>query len=428
MASTPPVASAPVFSAWSRFQTAARDDNALLARLRGIVGTPAFIGACLDAASARGIALSEGHVYAAIYDARRHWLQRHVSPPSSHETSALPPTAVQEIPPPDWLPIDLQPASAPEASQTGSVSPQLDWAHFGDLRLTDPFFEQTVGAALRPPAALLFRRRGMIDHLETELGSAAPELPPAGFVFHLSRCGSTLFAQVLAASPRHRVLSEAPPIDQLLAHDLASGLPRARRIARLRALVNACARRRFPEERHLFIKWDAWHTLHLDIIQEAFPGTPWIYLHRDPVEILVSQRRQRGYQFLPGMMNPALFGIAPAELPHLDFDAYAARVLGAGAAAAVRALARPGHRGLAVEYSTLRDKLPSLLRDHFGLRDCDEAEQAAMQAAAARNAKHPALPFTADGEEKRRDADDSLRALADRWLGESRRALLAEAA
>ena len=425
MLSTPSLAPAPVLSVWSRFQAAAHDDKALLARLRGIVGTPAFIGACLDAASARGIALAEGHVYAAISDARRHWLQRHISPPSSHETAVPAPATAQEVPPPDWLPFHLHPASAPGASPTGSGSPQLDWAHFGDLRLTDPFFEQTAGAALRPPSALLFRHRCTIDHLETELGSAAPELPPAGFVFHLSRCGSTLFAQVLAASPRHRVLSEAPPIDQLLAHDLAAGLPRARRVARLRALVNACARRRFPEERHLFIKWDAWHTLHLDIIQEAFPATPWIYLHRDPVEILVSQRRQRGYQFLPGMMNPVLFGIAPAELPNLDFDAYAARVLGGAAAAAVRALALPGHRGLAVEYSTLRDKLPSLLRDRFGLRDCDEAEQAAMQAAAARNAKNPALPFAADGEEKRREADDSLRALADRWLGESRRALLA---
>jgi hypothetical protein len=418
--STLPAASAPVLSAWSHFQAAARDDKALLIRLRRIAGTPDFIGACLDAASARGIALCEGHVYAAISDARRHWLQRHISSPSSQETAVPPPAAAEEIPPPDWLPIHL-----PPASPTSSGSPQLDWAHFGDLRLTDPFFEQTVGAALRPPAAILFRDRCTIDHLETKLGSAAPELPPAGFVFHLSRCGSTLFAQVLAASPRHRVLSEVPPIDQLLAHDLAAGLPRARRVARLRALVNACARRRFPEERHLFIKWDAWHTLHLDIIQEAFPDTPWIYLHRDPVEILVSQRRQRGYQFLPGMMNPALFGIAPAELPQLDFDVYAARVLGAAAAAAVRALALPGHRGLAVEYSTLRDKLPSLLRHHFGLRDCDEAEQAAMQAAAARNAKNPALPFAADGEEKRRQADDSLRALADRWLGESRRALLA---
>ena len=408
--------------AWSRFQALARDDKTLLAALRTATGAPTFITTCLEAAAARDIPLSEGQIYAAISDARRHWLQRHLPLAASHEPFALPPTANQ-IPPAAWLPVHLHQTAFPGTAKPGSDSPQVDWAHFGELRLVDPFFEQSIGAALRPPATLLFRHRCTLDRLEAEFGAIAPQLPPAGFVFHLSRCGSTLLAQVLAASPRHRVLSEAPPIDQLLAHDAAAGLPRPRRIARLRALINAFARRRFPEERRLFIKWDVWHTLHLDIIQEAFPDTPWIYLHRDPVEILVSQRRQRGNQFLPGVMNPLCFGIAPAELPTLDFDTYAARVLGASASAAVRALSRPGHRGIAVDYSCLRDSLSRLLSDHFRLSDCDAEEEAAMQAAAARNSKNPTTPFLTDAEAKRREADATLHSLADQWLGESRRQL-----
>ena len=414
---------APATFVWSRFQAAVNNDETLFENLRSAAGTPAFIAASLEAAAARDIPLCEGHVYAAISDARRHWLQRHLPTSASHEPFAPPPPADDETPPAAWLPVHLHQATSPAAAPDRCGPPQLDWAQFGDLRLVDPFFEQTVGTVFRSPAALLFRRRCTIDRLEAELGAAAPELPPAGFVFHLSRCGSTLLAQVLAASPRHRVLSEAPPIDQLLAHDAAAGLPRPRRIARLRALVNAYARRRFPEERRLFIKWDAWHTLYLDIIQEAFPETPWIYLHREPVEILVSQRRQRGHQFLPGMMNPFCFGIAPEELPSLDFDAYTARVLGASAAAAVRTLSLPGHRGIAVDYSCLRDSLSILLRDHFRLSARDAEEEAAMQAAAARNSKNPTTLFSADTEAKRREADAKLHDLADQWLGESRRRL-----
>lgn len=413
----------PTAAGWSCFEAFVRGEETSLARLFAAPDAPAFTAACLALAAERGLKLAAEDVAAAISAARRERLQRHLSLPAPPGMIA-PAPAENQAPPADWLPIHLHGTRTSGAPPPASGPPQLEWARFGELRLTDPFFEQTTGAALRSPAALLFRRRCTMDTLEAAFGAAIPELLPAGFVFHLSRCGSTLLAQILAASPRHRVLSEAPPIDQLLAHDAALALPRPRRVARLRALVNAYARRRFPGERHLFIKWDAWHTLHLDLIQEAFPRTPWIYLHRDPVEILVSQRRQRGYQFLPGMMNPALFGITPSELPIFDFDAYAARVLGASAAAAVRALARPGHRGLAVEYSNLRHKLPSLLRDHFGLHDCDEAEQAAMHAAAARDAKNPVQPFAADGEQKLREADDSLRALADRWLGESRRALV----
>ena len=44
----------------------------------------------------------------------------------------------------------------------------------------------------------------------------SPGLPPSGFIFHMSRCGSTLAARMLAASPRNIVLSEADPIDYVL--------------------------------------------------------------------------------------------------------------------------------------------------------------------------------------------------------------------
>ena len=407
-------ATAPVEIAdWIRFREWAETKCDIRDHLESACDARAFAQACVTIARAHGLSLSEPDVIAAIAHARHTWLQRRL--PSSVTTAGTSNRGEHWPIPADWMPIHLS---------LGAQSPSLDLANFGRLRLSDPFFEQSAGAALRSPAALLFRCRYDMDTLEVRLGAESPELRPAGFVFHLSRCGSTLVAQILASSPRHRVLSEAPPIDQLLAHDAAAGLPRPRRVARLRALVNTYARRRFPEERHLLIKWDAWHTLHLDIIQEAFPDTPWIYLHREPVEILVSQRRQRGYQFLPGMMNPALFGIDPTELPSLNFDTYAARVLGASAAAAVSALSQPGHRGIPVDYANLRDAASDLLREHFNLADCTDSEQTAMQEAAALNSKNPMVAFSVDTEAKQREADQGLRFLTEQWLGASRRALL----
>ena len=319
------------------------------------------------------------------------------------------------LPPPGWLPIHLR---------LRSGAPAIDWAFFGDRRLDDPFFEQSVDTLLRHPARLLFRQETTVEAVET-LAECPPDLSPSGFVFHVSRCGSTLFAQALAADPRHAVLSEAPPLDQLLAGDAADPrLDFSRRVARLRGLVHACARRRRPEEARLFIKFDAWHTLHLPLIRAAFPHTPWVFLHRDPVEVLVSQHRQRGYQFIPGMMDPGPFGIAPGELPALGFDAYTARVLRATCDAALRALTIPGSPGLAVDYRDLPAILPSLLRDHFGVPD-DETTRTALAAALPRNSKNPVLEFSADSEAKHREASIDLRALAARWLEEPRRALLA---
>ena len=318
------------------------------------------------------------------------------------------------LPPAGWLPIHLTDHCPPA---------RLDWAFFGDTRLDDPFFEQTVGSLLRHPARLLFRRRTGLDLLE-DFSARPPELAPTGFVFHLSRCGSTFVAQTLAADHRHLVLSEASPIDQLLAHDAADpSLTFERRIARLRGLVHAFARRRRPEETRLFIKFDAWHTLHLPVIRAAFPDTPWIFLHRDPVEVLVSQHRQRGGQFLPGRMDPRPFGIEPAELSGLDFDTYTARVLHASVMAALSTLEAGESGGLALDYTALRTRLTPILEEHFRLPP-DEPLRAAIRSASERNAKNPAIPFEADSAPKQREASPHLRQLAARWLEEPHRRLL----
>ncbi len=398
----------------SRFLAWAAGDHEAMERLLAEQDPSRFEETCRELADAHRIPLQAGEIAAAVAASRRAWGQRHLPEPvvSGH---SRPSARESALPPADWFPVHLHTHASPAV---------LEWARFGPRRLFDPFFEQSAGAALRAPGALLFPWRGTVDALEDEIGDAQPELAPAGFVFHLSRCGSTLLAQVLAASPRNRVLSEAPPIDQLLAHDAGIGLPRERRIRRLRAVVNAYARKRAGDESRLFIKWDAWHTLHLDLIQAAFPRTPWVYLHRDPVEILVSQRRQRGYQFLPGAMDPRPFGIAPEEIPACDLDRYTARVLGASAAAATRVLANPASPAFAVDFPDLRERIPGLLRHSFGLSDTDAQEWSAVQEALTRNAKNPRIPFSDDSEQKRREADETLRTLAETWLGESRRALL----
>ncbi len=321
------------------------------------------------------------------------------------------------LPPAGWLPVHLA------RSIVGGAA-SLDWAFFDERRLLDPFFEQSVEALLRHPARLLFSRRTGLDALDS-LASAAPELEPAGFVFHMSRCGSTLFAQSLAADPRHVVLSEPPVVDQLLEHDAADrSLGFERRVARLRGLVHAYARRRRAEEARLFIKFDAWHTVHLPVIRAAFPSTPWVFLHREPVEVLVSQRRLRGSKFIPGAIDPAAFGLPAPEFTERGFEEHTARLLAVGCDAALRALGEPGSPGLAVDYRGLRESLPTLISEHFGVPD-DDTTRAALAHAAGRSAKNPVLEFRDDSAAKRDEADDFLRALAEEHLGALRRRLLA---
>lgn len=105
-----------------------------------------------------------------------------------------------------WVPIRVVESSTP---------PEVEWCHLGTERFTDPFFQQTIERRLRDPFPLLFRRRSPLDDLSAR-AVEHPGLAPSGFVFHMSRCGSTLVAQMFAALATTVVISEADPIDAVL--------------------------------------------------------------------------------------------------------------------------------------------------------------------------------------------------------------------
>ena len=197
----------------------------------------------------------------------------------------------------------------------------VEWRWLDDAPFREPFFTETVQRALERPFSLLFPRLTTID----ELAALEPGLEPDGFILHMSRCGSTLVSQMLAAVPEYLVLSEP-----LLVNDvLRAPAPDRERIRRLRLAVAALGRPRTGSERGYVIKLDPWATHDLPLIRRAFPETPWLFLSRDPLEVLVSHRRQPGYQMLPSVVSPALFGLDFMSAVSMPFEEYGARVLGA---------------------------------------------------------------------------------------------------
>ncbi len=262
-------------------------------------------------------------------------------------------------------------------------APEVEWVYTGGERFTDPFFEQTIERVLRDPFSLLFRQRTPIETLSD--AALIPGLEPRGFVFHVSRCGSTLVAQMLASCRRFLVLSEPSPVDAVL----RAPVVRSTRVAWLRRLLSVLGR---PPEREgaLFVKFDSWSVLHLDLVAEAFPATPWIFLYRDPLEVLVSLLRHSGVHGVPGALPPELFGLAPAELPDLSREEYVARVLERICEAALAHADDP--RGLFVDYRRLPGFVLDRLPRHLGL-ELAEAELQRMSEVARLDAKNPALRF-----------------------------------
>jgi hypothetical protein len=291
--------------------------------------------------------------------------------------------------------------------------PMVDWGYLGTRRLTDPFFGQTIDACVRHPADLLFRHQTPLD----ELGEVAPtqaSVPIKGFIFHMSRCGSTLISQMLAAEPANIVLSEAAPIDDILrAQYRLPDLPGPQRIAWLQAMVKVLAWQRQATEQHAFIKFDCWHVMFLPLIQRAFPEVPWIFLYREPLEVLVSQAGHMGGQMVPGVLEPGLFGWDAATLSQMHFSEYGARVLARICETALQQT--QNGRGRLVNYRQLPEAIwPELLA--YWKVDFTPGQHDRMRAAARLNAKNPVLPFEPDSEAKRNSAPPELRALARQWL------------
>lgn len=177
----------------------------------------------------------------------------------------------------------------------------LWWRFLGEKKFSEPFFFDTLIQA---------------DRLCLHTDYAAPEkfdkpLAPTAFVFHTSRCGSTLLTQLFASLPECVVHSEPLAIDSFLRRYYA-GQHGDEMEQRLRNIVAALGHRRFAEERHMIVKLDSWHIASLPLFRAAFPDTPFLFMYRDPAEIMASHRRQRGRPMVPGMVT--------AAMPPLDFD------------------------------------------------------------------------------------------------------------
>ena len=161
--------------------------------------------------------------------------------------------------------------------------PRAEWVYFASRRYTEPFFTDTVRQALRSPFARTFRHQGPL--------APCSGMAPSGFIFHMSRCGSTLISQMLAALDRVLVISEAPAIDDVLHAEVhVPGIREDEQVQWLRAVVSALGQAQAGQELY-FIKLDAWHIHKLPLLHSAFPATPWIFVYRDPIEVLVSQLR-----------------------------------------------------------------------------------------------------------------------------------------
>ena len=308
-----------------------------------------------------------------------------------------------------WLPIDAVVADG---------RPGLLWMSMAGVDLAEPFFQQTVDRLRSelPTREERFTEFDALVQLEKEFES----VPPSGFIFHSSRCGSTLLANACRAIEGAIVLSEPPAVDKLVARFITDvDEHKTKELLYsifLRATVAALGQRRTGNERHLFIKFACCSVSQIERIRRIWPDVPWVFLYRDPVETIVSnmQNVPAWLQDEDHRVLASIIDATCAEVAEMSKEELCARSIGAFFTTAHRVA---NERALLLNYKQLSPAEVSNSLKFFGVSPtAAEMETIARQAHVYSKATPAAArSFVADTAAKQQLATDFIREMAARW-------------
>jgi hypothetical protein len=307
-----------------------------------------------------------------------------------------------------WMPVDAVVVNG---------RPGLTWMDMTGVSLAEPFFQQTVDRVKseRPQRGETFTEFDTLVQLEKTFDSVSP----SGFIFHSSRCGSTLLANACRALAGSIVLSEPPAVDKLIARFITDvDEQRTKEMLYsifLRAVVAALGQRQSGNERHLFIKFACCSVSQIERIRRIWPNVPWVFLYRDPVETIVSnvQNPPAWLQDDDHRVLASITGTLPADVAAMTLEELCARSLGAFFSIAHRVA---NDRALLLNYNQISLTEIANVLQFFGVKPAAaEMEIIAHKTQKYSKAASGERVFVADSETKQLAATDLVREMAQRW-------------
>ncbi|HEX7330566.1 MAG TPA: hypothetical protein VF290_03650 [Pyrinomonadaceae bacterium] len=310
-----------------------------------------------------------------------------------------------------WLPVDAVVVEG---------RPGLWWMEMSGVSLTEPFFQQTVERAKAngKNRGELFTEFDALLQLEQSFDS----VEPTGFIFHSSRCGSTLVANACRAIAGSIVLSEANAIDKLIARFItdSDGIKESLYSVFLRGVVRALGQRRNGNEQHLFVKFACCSFAQIDRIRRIWPRVPWIFLYRDPVETIVSNLADVP-PWLKDEDRRVLASIIGASPNDMSLEELCARTIGS---LYTKAHSLANDNSMLLNYNQLSVPVISSVLSFFKVSPAaEELDTIARAASMYSKEVSGTRAFVADAEAKRKLASERVREAAAAWAIEPYRQL-----
>lgn len=322
----------------------------------------------------------------------------------------MPPLAIDQLK--SWLPVDA-------VLQHGE--PGIEWMEMSDVVFAEPFFNQTVARVKKDRKTLT---TGFDELIRLE--KVSDSLRPSGFIFHSSRCGSTLVANACRSLSGSLVISEAPVLDKLISRFYTdtddTGTRELLYSVFLRSAVSALGQRRLRNERNYFIKFSSTSILQFRRIRRIWPNVPALFLYRDPVETIVSNL-QNIPEWMTVRSNPAtsaaVLGVREEDLSAIGPEEFCARALGRFYSAA----SALDEYSLLWNYQDLTPEALLRLVEFFRVSISTEEADAIRQVGRVYS-KDPSRTFDGDSHSKRANASELARDMSAKWAEEPYRRLV----
>lgn len=303
-----------------------------------------------------------------------------------------------------FIPFDVKPTDNAH---------EIIWINVGDYRFTKTKFEFDI-------------RRFSANQQQVKTTTTTLEalnnpvfltdaLYPAGFIFHMSRCGSTLLAKALARTPKHIVIDEGTPLNDGIWHYLTGGWRKPvamneEAMTIYKNLLLALGRQRTPEQQTYFVKFRSWNSLFIEFITQVFPDVPCLFLYRDPVEVLVSGQWKPVWTLdFKGLQSGAYMSNHPLPVTaEMDDLTFLAKIYARYFIAALETRS-PHISYLNYEHLT-QNNLPAILAQAFHY-DAPAEQLALMQTQFTYYSKDDddVIQFTSDKEAKQQAATQAVR-------------------
>ena len=161
------------------------------------------------------------------------------------------------------------------------------WVDLSGVVFKEPFFHHTVNRAVR--------RESVVLPLGTmPPGLAQPSLAPSAFIFHVSRCGSTLLCNIFRALNDAHLVAEPQPVTALLTPYFEDVWPYAadeweqKRDQLLLQMMQRLGQPPTGSASRYVVKFTSYSATRMAIIRVLWPQVPIVFLVREPEEVMAS--------------------------------------------------------------------------------------------------------------------------------------------